>query len=67
MIGSVFKVEGSVFFLFHPFWFKFLFPAVCMDGTFHKFLFAKDGTCNREGFEQFLNVTEDQEFWNSYK
>lgn len=41
--------------------------AVYMDGTYHKFLFSKDGTCNREAFERFLSITEDTEFWNSYK
>jgi len=41
--------------------------AIYLDGTYHKFVFSKDGTCNREAFEWFLGVTDDQEFWNSYK
>lgn len=33
--------------------------AVCMDGTFHKYVFTPDGSCNREAFDVFLDVCDD--------
>ncbi|KAL7306875.1 hypothetical protein TKK_0001035 [Trichogramma kaykai] len=33
--------------------------AVCMDGTFHKYVFTGDGNCNREAFDVFLDVCDD--------
>lgn len=38
------------------------FTAVCLDGTFHKYVFNADGNCNRESFDVFLNVCDDDEF-----
>ncbi|XP_066602866.1 WD repeat domain phosphoinositide-interacting protein 4-like [Prorops nasuta] len=36
--------------------------AVCMDGTFHKYVFNTDGNCNREVFDVFLDVCDDTDF-----
>ncbi|XP_058807126.1 WD repeat domain phosphoinositide-interacting protein 4-like [Phymastichus coffea] len=36
--------------------------AVCMDGTFHKYVFTSDGNCNREAFDVFLDICDDDEF-----
>ncbi|XP_046489680.1 WD repeat domain phosphoinositide-interacting protein 4 [Neodiprion pinetum] len=33
--------------------------AVCLDGTFHKYVFTSDGNCNREAFDVFLDVCDD--------
>ncbi|RZC37005.1 WD repeat domain phosphoinositide-interacting protein 4 [Asbolus verrucosus] len=35
--------------------------AVCLDGTFHKYVFNQDGNCNRDGFDVFLDVYDDDE------
>lgn len=35
--------------------------AVCMDGTFHKYVFTADGNCNREQFDIFLEMGDDME------
>ncbi|KAF7996522.1 hypothetical protein HCN44_002154 [Aphidius gifuensis] len=36
--------------------------AVCMDGTFHKYVFTSEGNCNREAFDVFLDVCDDEDF-----
>lgn len=36
--------------------------AVCVDGTFHKYVFNADGNCNREAFDVFLDVCDDDDF-----
>ncbi|XP_043249160.1 WD repeat domain phosphoinositide-interacting protein 4-like [Colletes gigas] len=36
--------------------------AVCMDGTFHKYVFTSDGNCNREAFDVFLDVCDHDDF-----
>jgi len=36
--------------------------AVCVDGTFHKFAFTAEGNCNRQAFDVFLDVCDDEEF-----
>ncbi|XP_011298180.1 WD repeat domain phosphoinositide-interacting protein 4-like [Fopius arisanus] len=36
--------------------------AVCMDGTFHKYVFTAEGNCNREAFDVFLDVCDDDDF-----
>jgi len=36
--------------------------AVCVDGTFHKYVFNSDGNCNREAFDVFLDVCEDDHY-----
>ncbi|XP_043483225.1 WD repeat domain phosphoinositide-interacting protein 4-like [Leptopilina heterotoma] len=36
--------------------------AVCMDGTFHKYVFTSDGNCNREAYDVFLDVCNDDDF-----
>ncbi|XP_033216939.1 WD repeat domain phosphoinositide-interacting protein 4-like [Belonocnema kinseyi] len=37
--------------------------AVCMDGTFHKYVFTPDGkNCNREAYDVFLDVCNDDDF-----
>uniref|UniRef100_A0A0N5ARJ1 WD repeat domain phosphoinositide-interacting protein 4 n=1 Tax=Syphacia muris TaxID=451379 RepID=A0A0N5ARJ1_9BILA len=38
--------------------------AVCADGTFHRYFLNLDGTCVREGFEMFLDLGDEQHFWN---
>ena len=30
--------------------------AVCFDGSYHKYVFNKDGNCNREVFDLYLDV-----------
>ncbi|XP_022185258.1 WD repeat domain phosphoinositide-interacting protein 4 [Nilaparvata lugens] len=36
--------------------------AICLDGTFHKYVFTADGNCNRESFDVFLNVCDDEDY-----
>ena len=36
--------------------------AICVDGTFHKYLFTPDGACNRDSYDVYLDVPEDEEF-----
>ncbi|XP_057366811.1 WD repeat domain phosphoinositide-interacting protein 4-like [Daphnia carinata] len=36
--------------------------AICMDGTFHKYVFTPTGNCNRESFDVYLDVCEDDDF-----
>ncbi|XP_076618734.1 WD repeat domain phosphoinositide-interacting protein 4 isoform X2 [Colletes latitarsis] len=36
--------------------------AICMDGTFHKYVFTTDGNCNREAFDVFLDVCDHDDF-----
>ncbi|KAK3926405.1 WD repeat domain phosphoinositide-interacting protein 4 [Frankliniella fusca] len=36
--------------------------AICLDGTFHKYVFNDDGNCNRETFDVYLDVCDDHEF-----
>ncbi|CAG0886927.1 unnamed protein product [Darwinula stevensoni] len=35
--------------------------AICMDGTFHKYLFTSDGNCNREAYDVFLDICNDED------
>ncbi|KAG5890404.1 hypothetical protein JTB14_026286 [Gonioctena quinquepunctata] len=35
--------------------------AICLDGTFHKYVFTADGICNRETFDVYLDVCDDDE------
>ncbi|KAI4459709.1 wd-repeat protein interacting with phosphoinosides wipi -related [Holotrichia oblita] len=35
--------------------------AICLDGTFHKYVFNSDGNCNREAYDVFLDVCDDDE------
>lgn len=35
--------------------------AICVDGTFHKYVFTKDGNCNREAYDVYLDVGDDME------
>lgn len=39
--------------------------AVCLDGTFHKYVFTADGICNREAYDIYLDVCDDDDnlFW----
>ncbi|XP_013917472.1 PREDICTED: WD repeat domain phosphoinositide-interacting protein 4 [Thamnophis sirtalis] len=42
-----------------------LFPtltAICVDGTFHKYVFTPDGNCNREAFDVYLDICDDDDF-----
>ncbi|XP_066998614.1 WD repeat domain phosphoinositide-interacting protein 4 [Anabrus simplex] len=36
--------------------------AICLDGTFHKYVFNADGNCNREAFDVYLDVCDDDEY-----
>jgi len=36
--------------------------AVCVDGTFHKYLFTPEGSCNRESFDVYVDLDNDAEF-----
>ncbi|BES98788.1 unnamed protein product [Nesidiocoris tenuis] len=36
--------------------------AICVDGTFHKYVFNADGNCNRECYDIFLEMTPDDDF-----
>ncbi|KAF6201597.1 hypothetical protein GE061_003989 [Apolygus lucorum] len=36
--------------------------AICVDGTFHKYVFNADGNCNRECYDVFLDIASDDEF-----
>ncbi|XP_069738391.1 WD repeat domain phosphoinositide-interacting protein 4 [Phaenicophaeus curvirostris] len=36
--------------------------AVCGDGSFHKYVFSPDGNCNREAFDVFLDICDDDDF-----
>ena len=40
---------------------NFFVIAACLDGTFHKYVFNQDGNCNRDGFDVFLDVYDDDE------
>lgn len=42
--------------------FFFYDVAVCVDGTFHKYVFTPDGNCNREAYDVFLELGDDNEF-----
>uniref|UniRef100_A0A672IBK5 WD repeat domain phosphoinositide-interacting protein 4 n=1 Tax=Salarias fasciatus TaxID=181472 RepID=A0A672IBK5_SALFA len=33
--------------------------AICVDGTFHKYVFTPDGNCNREAFDVYLDICDD--------
>lgn len=35
--------------------------AVCVDGTFHKYVFTTDGNCNREAYDVYLDIGDDFE------
>jgi len=37
-----------------------------MDGTYHKYVFTPTGNCNRESFDVFLDVCEDDDFWRVF-
>uniref|UniRef100_UPI00358EA6EF WD repeat domain phosphoinositide-interacting protein 4-like n=1 Tax=Myxine glutinosa TaxID=7769 RepID=UPI00358EA6EF len=36
--------------------------AVCVDGTFHKYAFTLEGNCNREAFDVYLDIGDDDDF-----
>ncbi|XP_069779376.1 WD repeat domain phosphoinositide-interacting protein 4-like [Narcine bancroftii] len=36
--------------------------AVCVDGTFHKYVFSPDGNCNREAFDVYQDICDDDDF-----
>ncbi|XP_064603354.1 WD repeat domain phosphoinositide-interacting protein 4-like [Liolophura sinensis] len=35
--------------------------AICVDGTFHKYVFTTDGNCNREAFDVYWDVGDDSD------
>jgi len=36
--------------------------AICTDGSFQKYVFTPEGNCNRESYDVFLDVDDDDEF-----
>lgn len=36
--------------------------AVCVDGTFHKYIFTPEGNCHREAYDVYLDLDDDAEF-----
>jgi WD40 repeat protein len=36
--------------------------AICVDGTFHKYIFTPDGSCSREAYDVYLDLDNDAEF-----
>ncbi|XP_063962528.1 WD repeat domain phosphoinositide-interacting protein 4-like isoform X1 [Lytechinus pictus] len=36
--------------------------AVCIDGTFHKYVFTPEGGCNRQAYDEYLELGDDDEF-----
>ncbi|XP_060679327.1 WD repeat domain phosphoinositide-interacting protein 4, partial [Hemiscyllium ocellatum] len=36
--------------------------AICVDGTFHKYVFTPEGNCNREAFDVYLDICDDDDF-----
>uniref|UniRef100_A0A8C9GQJ4 WD repeat-containing protein 45 n=1 Tax=Piliocolobus tephrosceles TaxID=591936 RepID=A0A8C9GQJ4_9PRIM len=36
--------------------------AICVDGTFHKYVFTPDGNFNREAFDVYLDICDDDDF-----
>ncbi|KAL1130235.1 hypothetical protein AAG570_013173 [Ranatra chinensis] len=36
--------------------------SICVDGTFHKYVFNADGNCNRESYDVYLDVIDDDQF-----
>lgn len=35
--------------------------AICLDGTFHKYVFNVDGNCNREAYDVFIDICDDDD------
>lgn len=44
--------------------FFFYDVVVCVDGIFYKYVFILDGNCNWEVYDVFLELGDDNEFWN---
>ena len=40
----------------------YIFSAICVDGTFHKYVFTPEGNCNREAYDVFLDIGDNMEF-----
>ncbi|XP_014671280.1 PREDICTED: WD repeat domain phosphoinositide-interacting protein 4-like [Priapulus caudatus] len=36
--------------------------AICVDGTFHKYVFTQDGSCNREAYDVYLDIGDNEDF-----
>eukprot|EP00057_Strongylocentrotus_purpuratus_P010783 XP_011665257.1 PREDICTED: WD repeat domain phosphoinositide-interacting protein 4 [Strongylocentrotus purpuratus] len=36
--------------------------AICIDGTFHKYVFTPEGGCNRQAYDEYLELGDDDEF-----
>lgn len=54
------SVEDVIYLLSPP-------AAICVDGTFHKYVFTPDGNCNREAFDVYLDICDDDDFWGQFK
>jgi len=39
-----------------------VYAAVCVDGTFHKYLFTPEGSCHRESFDVYIDLDNDAAF-----
>lgn len=48
-------------------WYRSTSTAICVDGTFHKYVFTPDGNCNREAFDVYLDICDDDDFWSQMK
>ena len=33
--------------------------AICVDGTFHKYVFTPDGSCNRDAYNVYLDIGDE--------
>ncbi|XP_015906886.1 WD repeat domain phosphoinositide-interacting protein 4 [Parasteatoda tepidariorum] len=36
--------------------------AICVDGTFHKYVYTETGSCNRKSYDVFLDLYDEEEF-----
>lgn len=61
LLGSGIGV-GKFVVLLECFSFLSNLTAICVDGTFHKYVFTPDGNCNREAFDVYLDICDDDDF-----
>ena len=39
--------------------------AVCIDGTYHKYVFTADGSCSRDEYDVYLEIGDDFDMWKA--
>lgn len=62
MRAKYFIIEGSKLWLLkYALILIFYVSAICVDGTFHKYVFNNDGNCNRESYAVYLDVFDDDQ------